>query len=56
MEFKDYFNESLKTKDIFGHSFFEEWDNDEWNHFYNFVFAYVKSFIELGLETPEYDM
>ncbi|MBZ9787606.1 hypothetical protein LB456_09075 [Psychroflexus sp. CAK57W] len=54
-KFKDYFNESCTPKDIFGHSFFEEWDNDEWNRFYNFVFACVKSFIELGLEAPEYD-
>ena len=37
LAFSDYYNEKWKPVDDFGLLFFDEWDEDQWNLFYNFV-------------------
>lgn len=57
LEFKltDYFNNTNKPTDVFKHRFFEDWNSDEWNRYYNFVYACVSFYLEFGLEAPKYD-
>lgn len=57
IEFKltNFFNLNNTPLKVFGHRLFDDWDADEWNKFYNFVFACVGHFLEFGLEAPEYD-
>ena len=57
MEFKlvDFFNINHKPVDYFKHRLFDDWDAEEWNNFYNFCFACVALYIELGLEAPKYN-
>lgn len=57
MEFKflPFFNLECSPKDVFGLRMFDEWDAEEWNRFYNFVFECVSLFRAHGLEAPEYD-
>lgn len=57
MEFKlvDFFNINHKPVDYFKHRFFDDWNAEEWNNFYNFCFACVASYIEMGLEAPTYN-
>jgi hypothetical protein len=57
IEFKltDYFNLNRTPKDVFGHRLFDDWDVNEWNKFYNFIFACVANYIEFGMEAPAYD-
>lgn len=57
MEFKltDYFNIENTPKKVFGHELFTDWDSQEWNNFYNFIFCCVKSYLESGLKCPQYD-
>lgn len=57
LEFKltNYFNEDNTPNDVFNHRLFEDWDSDEWNRFYNFVYACVGYYLEFGLDAPKYD-
>lgn len=39
--------------DEFGHIFFGEWNNEEWNRFYNFLFFVASHYLNTGLiEAP----
>ncbi|MGG5506905.1 MULTISPECIES: primase-helicase family protein, partial [unclassified Myroides] len=57
LEFKltDYFNLDNTPNDVFNRRLFEDWDSDEWNRFYNFVYACVGYYLEFGLDAPKYD-
>lgn len=35
--FSDYYNDEHKPVDDFGHQFFVDWDEEQWNLFYNFM-------------------
>lgn len=37
LEFSDYFTEEYTPFDEFGHTLFQDWSEDEWNRFYNFM-------------------
>jgi|SRR5690554_887623 len=52
---KAYFNLNNTPKDVFKHSLFEDWDSEEWNRFYNFTYACVGYYLEVGLDAPKYD-
>lgn len=47
MGFSNYFNDTRHPIDVFGHQFFADWDEEQWNLFYNFmaecVWIYLKS-------------
>jgi len=49
LEFAPYFNSKNTPLDYFGHKFFDDWDNDEWSKFYNFMFFCVKEYMQHGI-------
>lgn len=57
ISFSDYFNGHRTPKDEFGHMMFYEWDNDQWNHFYNWMALCVQLYLRHGLvQTVQDDM
>jgi len=52
-EFAPYFSASYSPVDEFGHQLFEDWDQDEWNRFYNFMFHCEMKYLLHGLKTVE---
>jgi len=49
VEFSDCYNKSHKPIDDFGKLFFDEWDENEWNRFDNFMLECVELFLKVGL-------
>jgi len=49
LEFAPFFNSKNTPLDIFGHTFFTDWDHDEWTKFYNLMFYCVKEYMEIGI-------
>jgi len=52
-EFAPYFNATYTPVDEFGHQLFEDWDQDEWNRFYNFMFHCERKYLAEGLKIVE---
>lgn len=52
-EFSGYFNASHTPIDEFGHKLFDDWDQDEWNRFYNFMFLCVQKYLKNGVKNIE---
>jgi hypothetical protein len=48
-EFAPYFGPQHSPEDEFGHKFFDDWDADEWNRFFNFMFTCVQVYLEFGV-------
>lgn len=51
-ELADKYNDKFQPKDDFGHWFFTEWDETEWNGFYNFMMYCVWVYFNQGLIMP----
>ena len=49
IEFSDHYNPEHKPKDDFGHDFFTEWDDAEWNRFDNFMLECLQLYLDEGL-------
>ena len=49
IEFSDHYNKSHRPIDEFGHRFFDEWSNGEWNNFLNFMIGCMQLYLERGL-------
>jgi hypothetical protein len=49
LEFAPFFGVKHTPEDEFGHKLFEDWDKDEWNRFYNFMFYCVNEYLEVGI-------
>jgi len=49
LEFAPFFNSKNTPLDYFGHKFFDDWDQDEWSKFYNFMFICVQSYLDNGI-------
>jgi hypothetical protein len=49
LEFAPFFNSKNTPLDVFGHTFFTDWDDDEWTKFYNLMFYCVKEYMEIGI-------
>jgi hypothetical protein len=49
-EFSPYFSSTYTPVDEFGHQLFDEWDEDEWNRFYNFMFICQQKYLKHGLK------
>lgn len=49
-EFAPYFSSTHTPVDEFGHQLFEDWDQDEWNRFYNFMFHCEQKYLAGGLK------
>lgn len=50
IEFSNHYNKRHKPVDEFGHRFFDEWDQAEWNRFDNFMIECVNYFLQKGLK------
>jgi hypothetical protein len=49
LEFAPFFNSKNTPLDVFGQTFFTDWDQDEWTKFYNLMFYCVKEYMEIGI-------
>ena len=49
-EFSPYFSSTYTPVDEFGHQLFDEWDEDEWNRFYNFMFICQMKYLKNGVK------
>lgn len=49
VEIANYFNDKHTPFDEFGHSFFFDWDNEEWCKFDNFMIRCIQYYLENGL-------
>jgi len=49
VEFSDHYNAKNKPIDEFGHLFFDDWDENEWNRFDNFMVECLQLYMEEGL-------
>lgn len=54
VEFSDYYNARHKPKDEFGHLFFDEWDDEQWTSFYNYMLGCCSYYLQNGLKEYEY--
>jgi hypothetical protein len=52
-EFAPYFHPKYTPKDHFKHNLFDDWDADEWNRFYNLMFACVSMYLSGGVREVE---
>lgn len=57
IEFSDYWNDSRRPIDVYGHRFFDDWDNAarpelkrEWDRFYTFFVKCLQAFLKEGLK------
>lgn len=48
VEFSDHYSIKHKPQNEFGHRFFDEWSNDEWNAFYNFMISCLQLYLNNG--------
>ncbi|MNQ40732.1 hypothetical protein D3C85_543930 [compost metagenome] len=53
-KFTNYYNITHTPKDEFNCTFFQDWNADEWNRFYSFVFRCVKLYLQKGIIKTEY--
>lgn len=53
IEFSDYFGVKKTPLDEYGHLLFNDWDRDEWNRFYNFMFYCVQYYLANGIKDIE---
>lgn len=51
LEFSNFFNPLHTPFDEFGVMLFNDWDADEWNRFYNFMFFACRLYLEQGILT-----
>ena len=50
IEFSSFFNHKNTPLDFFGgKALFNDWDNDEWNRFYNYMIECVQIYLESGI-------
>jgi len=49
VELPDYFNGSRTVDQEFGHTFYDEWDEKEWNRFDNFMISCMQFYLQNGL-------
>lgn len=49
IEFSNYFGADRSPLDEYGHLLFDDWDGDEWNRFYNFMFYCVRLYLMRGI-------
>lgn len=51
-EFTPFFSPSYTPVDYFGKLLFDDWEEDEWNRFYNFMFLCVSLYLQHGISQP----
>lgn len=50
IEFSDHFGANRTPLDEYGHLLFDDWDKDEWNRFYNFIFYCIQYYLKNGIK------
>lgn len=50
IEFSDHFGACNTPLDEYGHLLFNDWDKDEWNRFYNFIFYVIGFYLREGIK------
>jgi hypothetical protein len=55
MELYTFFSNERTPYDVFGHYFFTDWDIEQWNLFYNFMFYCSYEYIGMELKIFEYE-
>ncbi|MEI6765059.1 MAG: BT4734/BF3469 family protein [Bacteroidota bacterium] len=51
-EFADHYSENYSPEDEFGHWFFRDWDNGQWQLFDNFCLGCIATYLAEGVITP----
>lgn len=51
-EFADHYSSKFSPEDEFGHWFFRDWDDDEYNRFDNFMMTCVSDYLRAGIIMP----
>jgi hypothetical protein len=54
-KFTNYYTTTHTPKDEFKCAFFQDWNAEEWNRFYSFVFRSVKLYLQKGIIKTEYN-
>lgn len=54
-KFSDYYNLNNSPIDEFKKSFFQDWEQDEWNKFYSFAFKCVDLYLKESINSISYD-
>lgn len=49
LELQKVYGKDRKPIDDFGKRFFDEWDNNEWNAFYNYMPSLIQKFLRIGV-------
>jgi hypothetical protein len=49
IEISDHYGKQRKPIDEFGHTFFDDWDHNQWNEFFNFMIYCVQAYLQHGL-------
>src|SRR3989339_32212 len=49
IEFSDHYNKTHRPIDEFGHRFYDEWSNEEWNSFLNYMIGCLQLYLSEGL-------
>lgn len=52
-EFSDYYYAGFGPDNEFGHRFFSEWNEDQWNSFDNFMMYSLSLYLDCGIIKPE---
>jgi hypothetical protein len=52
-EFANYYSDTFSPKDDFGIWFFDDWNHQDWNLFYYFLFTCCRSYLANGVVKPE---
>lgn len=53
IELKQFFSPKYTPKDHYGHNLYNDWDNNEWNRFDNFMMLCTQSYLFHGLLEPK---
>jgi hypothetical protein len=49
IEFSDYFSDDHTPADEFGHLFFKDWDDEQWNLFFDYMIGSIQLYLYGGL-------
>jgi hypothetical protein len=52
-EFSSFFSSKYTPVDHFKEKLFDDWDEDEWNRFYNFMFICVSGYLKHGIQSVD---
>ena len=54
LELSSHFNSKYSPRDLFGHMLFDDWSNEEWQKFDNFMIQCVQYYLKNGLQVQKH--